>query len=517
MDFTSALKQIQDECNINQTNSGVFSGSWGEIEGKKKLESFSPINGKKIGSVALATKNDFNHVVSAAKNSFIKWSTIPGPKRGEIIKEISDELVKYKESLGLLVTLETGKTISEGQGEVQEMIDIGYFATGLSRQLYGNSMVSERKQHRMYEQYKPLGPIGVITSFNFPSAVWAWNSFIAAVVGDVTVWKPSSKAPLTAIATISIVNNVCIKHDIDPVFFLLVGRGKDIGNGFLAEKQFPLISFTGSIETGRKVSEVVGKRLGKSLLELGGNNAAIVTKSCDMTKAVKGVAFGALATAGQRCTSTRRLILHKDIYDVFLEKLKRVYTSAPIGNPLDLQTRIGPLIDQQAVDNFLNAIQTAQKQGGKLLTGGKVKKIKNYENGFYVEPTIIQATSAMDIVKKETFAPILYVIKYDTIDEALQIHNNVPQGLSSAIFTNDITEEEYFLSAQGSDCGIANVNTSTAGAEIGGAFGGEKQTGGGRESGSDAWKIYASRQTVTINYGKDISLAQNVTFDIKGE
>jgi aldehyde dehydrogenase (NAD+) len=514
MNFENALKQVQKDCDIKTVNSGVFTGSWSQIEGKKKLDSFSPINRKKIGSVALATNKDYKLVVKASKSAFDQWREIPGPKRGEIIKQISDELVHYKESLGLLVSLEAGKTISEGQGEVQEMIDIGYFATGLSRQIYGNTMASEREHHRMYEQYKPLGPVGVITSFNFPSAVWAWNSFIAAVVGDVTVWKPSSKASLTAVATINIVNRVFERNNLQPIFFLIVGRGRDIGDDFLKEKTFPLISFTGSVKTGRKIGEIVGKRLGKTLLELGGNNAAIVTENCDINNAVKGVAFGALATAGQRCTSTRRLILHENIYDTFLEKMVKAYQSASIGNPLDTNTLIGPLIDQQSVDNYLNAVKTAQEQGGKLVTGGKIKEIKDLENGFYVEPTIIEATPDMDIVKEETFAPILYVMKYNTIEEALEIHNNVPQGLSSAIFTNDIREEEYFLSEKGSDCGIANVNTSTAGAEIGGAFGGEKDTGGGRESGSDAWKIYAHRQTVTVNYGKDVPLAQGVQFDI---
>lgn len=517
MNFESALKQVMKDCDITELNSGVFTDSWQDTKDRKKLDSFSPINGKKLASIALATKKDYDHVIAASETAFQEWSTIPGPKRGEIIKEISDELVHYKESLGLLVSLEAGKTISEGQGEVQEMIDIGYFATGLSRQIYGNTMASEREHHRMYEQYKPLGPIGVITAFNFPCAVWAWNSFIAAVIGDVSVWKPSSKASLTAIATINIVNKVFKKHNLQPIFFLIVGKGSDIGDDFLNEKRFPLISFTGSVKTGRRVAEIVGKRLGKTLLELGGNNGAIVTDNCDINNAVKGVAFGALATAGQRCTSTRRLILQENIYDTFLRKIKNVYETVSLGNPLDPSVLVGPLIDKAAVDNFTNAVKTAQQQGGKLVTGGNVKKVTGLENGFYVEPTIIEATPDMDIVKEETFAPILYVMKYKTIEEALQIHNNVPQGLSSAIFTNNIREEEYFLSHKGSDCGIANVNTSTAGAEIGGAFGGEKDTGGGRESGSDAWKIYARRQTVTINYGKDVPLAQGVTFDIGEE
>lgn len=516
MNFENALKQVQKHCEIKTVNSGIFAGSWSKTENRQKLDSFSPINGQKIGSVTLATKEDYKQVIKAAESIFKQWREIPGPRRGEIIKEISDELANNKESLGLLVSLETGKTISEGQGEVQEMIDIGYFATGLSRQIYGKTMASERKHHRMYEQYKPLGPIGVITSFNFPCAVWAWNSFIAAVIGDVIVWKPSSKASLTAVATINIVNKVFKKHNLKPIFFLLVGKGSEIGDVFLNEERFPLISFTGSVKTGRKVGEIVGKRIGKTLLELGGNNGAIVTDSCDINNAVKGVAFGALATAGQRCTSTRRLILQENIYETFLKKIKNRYENVSIGNPLDPTVLVGPLIDEEAVENYEAAVKNAQQQGGNLITGGNVKQIAGLENGFYVEPTIIEANPEMDIVKEETFAPILYVMKYKTIEEALQIHNNVPQGLSSAIFTNKIREEEYFLSHKGSDCGIANVNTSTAGAEIGGAFGGEKKTGGGRESGSDAWKIYAHRQTVTVNYGKDVPLAQGVAFEIEG-
>jgi aldehyde dehydrogenase (NAD+) len=517
IDFNVALKQIRGLCGIKELNSGTFSGSWNTNETGETLDSYSPINGERIGSILLADKNDYADVMNAAATSFQIWKELPAPKRGEIIKEISDELVRYKDALGLLVSLETGKTVSEGQGEVQEMIDIGYYATGLSRQIYGKTMASERDHHRMYEQYKPLGPIGVITSFNFPSAVWAWNSFIAAVVGDVTIWKPSSKAPLTAIATIHIVNNVIEKYDLPPIFFLLIGKGSEIGDRLLQDKNIPLISFTGSVKTGKKVSETVAKRLGRTLLELGGNNAAIVTKNSDIDTAVNGVVFGALATAGQRCTTTRRLIVHKDIYDTFITKLTQAYKSVNIGNPLDPTVLVGPLIDQRSVDNYLSAITTAQQQGGNLITGGKPITIKNVEQGFYVEPTLIEATPEMDIVKQETFAPILYIMKYDTIEEALTIHNNVPQGLSSSIFTNDLREEEYFLSHKGSDCGIANVNTSTAGAEIGGAFGGEKETGGGRESGSDAWKIYAVRQTVTVNYGTSLPLAQGVSFDVGGE
>jgi len=416
----------------------------------------------------------------------------------------------------LIVSLEAGKTVTEGKGEIQEMIDIGYFATGLSRQIYGKTMTSEREHHRMYEQWQPLGKIGVITSFNFPAAVWAWNSFIAAVIGNVTVWKPSSSAPLTAIATINVVNKVLERNDIKPIFFLATGRGSVVGDAIANDEKLPLVSFTGSVKTGRKVGEQVGNRLGKTILELGGNNGAIVSEKSDMRTALKGVAFGALATAGQRCTTTRRLILHESIYDEFLQKLEKVYAGVEVGDPLNEETLVGPLIDEGAVEDFKNAVEEAQEQGGELLIGGDVCE-EVPEGGHYVQPTIIEADPDMDIVKEETFAPILYVMKYETIEEALEIHNNVPQGLSSAIFTNDIKEEEYFLSHRGSDCGIANVNTSTAGAEIGGAFGGEKDTGSGRESDSDSWKNYARRQTVTINYGKDVPLSQGVEFDIDPE
>ncbi len=397
--------------------------------------------------------------------------------------------------------------MTEGRGEVQEMIDIADFAVGLSRQLYGLTIVSERKGHVLCERWHPLGPIGVITSFNFPCAVWSWNAFIAAAVGDVVVWKPSTKTPLTAIATTKIVNSVLECHGLPPIFFLVIGKGSTVGNWMAEDKRLPLISFTGSTATGRKVYEKVAKRIGRVILELGGNNAAIVSDKADMRIALKGVAFGALATAGQRCTTTRRLILHERIYDEFLDKLIKVYKDVKIGNPLEPDTLIGPLIDEEAVKKYEGAIERAVAEGGRILYGGKGLK------GCYVMPTIIEAHPDMRVVNEETFAPILYVFKYSTIEEALEINNSVPQGLSSAIFTNDLGEVGYFLAH--SDCGIANVNTSTAGAEIGGAFGGEKDTGTGREAGGDAWKFYARRQTATVNYSRDLPLAQGLKFDIE--
>jgi aldehyde dehydrogenase (NAD+) len=503
-----------EKCDISELNSGVYYGEWAPTDNRKRITVTSPINGKPIAKVTLATIEDYKKTMKVAKEAFNVWRKVPAPKRGEVVRAISDELIAYKESLGLLASIEVGKTLSEGQGEVQEMIDIGNFCTGLSRQIYGVTIASERPEHRLYEQWHPLGVVGCITAFNFPIAVWSWNSLIAAVIGNVTLWKPSSKAPLTAIAVTKIANRVLEKHGYPPIFYLVVGPGLSIGKAISQDTNIPLVSFTGSVKTGKNTAEEVAKRLGKSLLELGGNNGSIVSDKADLKVAVKGVAFGTLATAGQRCTTTRRAIVHENVYDAFLGKMKSVFEEAPVGNPLDPKTLIGPLIDPISITNYHKAIKTAQEQGGKLITGGTEVKIKGFEDGYYVEPVIIEATPGMPIVKEETFAPLLYVIKYKTLDEAVKIHNSVPQGLSSAIFTTDLREEEYFLSNLGSDCGLANVNTSTAGAEIGGAFGGEKETGGGRESGSDAWKIYARRQTVTINYGKDVPLSQGVKFNV---
>ncbi len=514
MDFAAAKEKVFSELGLTEVNSGVFSGEWGPIAGRETIEVHSAINGELLAQVAVASPEDYNRVVTAAQVAFDQWRDVPAPVRGEIVREIGDELRKYKETLGLLVSLEVGKTIVEGQGEVQEMIDIANFATGLSRQIYGLTIASERPHHRLFEQWHPLGVVGVITTFNFPCAVWSWNALIAAVVGDSLIWKPSPLAPLTAIAVTRIVHQVLARHDMPPVFLLAVDQGRMVGESLTNDPNVALVSFTGSIPTGKVVSKAVSSRLGRVLLELGGNNGAIVTEQADMDVALKGVAFGALATAGQRCTTTRRLILQESIYDEFLERLVKAYESVKIGNPLEEGVLVGPLINEQAVENYLNAIKRAQAEGGRLVYGGQVVEIPGLEGGHYVMPTIIEGAPEMDIVCEETFAPILYVLKFRTLEEGVRIHNSVPQGLSSAIFTTDLREAEYFLSHRGSDCGLANVNTSTAGAEIGGAFGGEKETGGGRESGSDAWKVYARRQTVTINYGYDLPLAQGVKFDI---
>ncbi len=507
-------KDLLMKLGLEDVNSGVFYGKWSPIGGKETITSYSPIDGKPIGKVTMATREDYENVMNAAQNSFERWSSVPAPKRGQVVRKIGDELRKYKEMLGKLVSIEVGKTVVEGCGEVQEMIDISDFAVGLSRQLYGLTIASEREAHRLYEQWLPLGPIGVITAFNFPCAVWAWNSMIAATVGDVVIWKPSSKAVLTARAVIEIVNKIVMDLGYPPIFFLLVGRGDEVGEWISSDRRLPLISFTGSVPTGRRISENVAKRLGRTILELGGNNAAIVTDKADMNIALKGVTFGALATTGQRCTTTRRLILQENVYDIFVNRLKGIYAKAKIGNPLEEGVLIGPLIDKRAYEGYEIAIEQATKQGGRVVYGGERVSIPGLEEGYYVKPTLIEADLGMDILNVETFAPILYVLKYRTIEEAIEIHNSVPQGLSSAIFTKDLREMEYFLSHKGSDCGIANVNTSTAGAEIGGAFGGEKETGGGRESGSDAWKSYMRRQTDTINYGNKLPLAQGVEFKV---
>ncbi|NLE74307.1 MAG: aldehyde dehydrogenase family protein [Actinobacteria bacterium] len=495
-------------------SSGVYAGRWIESKGRDVSTCISPIDGEIIGSVSLAHTVDYEEVLESARCSAQAWSEIPAPVRGYAVLQVAEELERHKKDLGLLVSLEVGKTVGEGQGEIQEMIDIGRFAAGLSRQLYGLTMPSERTAHRLQEQWHPLGPIGVITAFNFPSAVWSWNAFIAAVVGDVTIWKPSSDAPLTAIAVTRLANDVLSSLGHPPVFLLLCGNGRTVGERLLDDRRLPLISFTGSVSTGRHVATRVASRLGRSLLELGGNNAAVVSEKADMEMGLRAVAFGALATSGQRCTSTRRLIVQESIYRVFLDKLTRLYSTVGVGNPLEANVLVGPLINRAAVDGYLAAIEEAQKQGGRLLCGGREKDITQLPGGFYVEPTIIEAESDMPILQQETFAPILYALRYSAFDEAVAIHNSVPQGLSSAIFTTDLREAEQFLAASGSDCGLVNVNTGTAGAEIGGAFGGEKDTGGGRESGSDAWKAYARRQTACVNYGRALPLAQGVRFDI---
>ncbi|MGC8645768.1 MAG: aldehyde dehydrogenase family protein [Thermoplasmata archaeon] len=514
MNLDKIRNEIFNDFGLEELNSGVFSGVWIKKPSGRIVESVSPIDGKKIASIATGSAEDYEAVIKNAGKNLEKWLETPPPVRGELIRRIGEELRKRKKSLGKIVSLETGKTVVEGEGEIQEMIDISDFSVGLSRQLYGLQIASERKNHRMFEQYHPLGLIGIITSFNFPSSVWSWNSFIASVVGNVSVWKPSSKAILTSIAVMKVVSTVVKESGFPDVFYLITGGGEEIGNMMSSDQRIKLISFTGSVKSGRKVSEMVAHRFGKVILELGGNNASIVTAKADFKVALKGVAFGALATAGQRCTTTRRLIVQDTIYDSFVERLKDIYGKVKVGNPLEEGVLVGPLIDANAVKNFNNAVSIAVKEGGKVLYGGTEVKVPGLEQGFFVKPTIIEMPKVTPITCEETFAPILYVFKFKTLDEAIEIHNSVPQGLSSSIFTTDLREEEMFLSAKGSDCGLANVNTATAGAEIGGAFGGEKDTGGGRESGSDAWKNYARRQTVTINWGEDIPLAQGVRFDV---
>lgn len=513
MDIHKNIETVFKELGLEETNHGSFSGKWHSGGGREIYTSYSPIDGTPLGKVELSTKEDYEQIMSHLQTSYYKWSEVPGPKRGFVIKEIGDELLRKKELLGKIVSLETGKTQVEGEGEIQEMIDVAYFATGISRQLYGLTMPSERSDHRLSEQWIPMGIVGVISAFNFPSAVWSWNSFIAAVCGDVVLWKPSTKASLVAIGVIHVIEKVLERLGMPQIFSLIVSRGSQGGEWIATDSRIPLVSFTGSIPVGKKINTTVSARLGKTILELGGNNAAIISSRANMDIALRGLVFGSLATAGQRCTSTRRAIIHEDIYDEFVKKLKAAYATIRIGNPLEKGVLVGPLIDREAVKTYLAAIETAKKEGGKLLYGGEEITIPGLDHGFYVRPAIVEANSSMPIVKEETFGPLLYVFKYKTIEEAISIHNSVPQGLSSAIFTTDLREEHLFLSARGSDCGIVNINTSTAGAEIGGAFGGEKETGSGRESGSDAWKAYMRRQTVTVNWGTDIPLSQGVRFD----
>ncbi len=498
---------------INKINYGTSYGEWIQNDTSTILKSISPINGEVIAEVYQTESDDYDYVVEKSYKAFLEWRNIPAPKRGEIVRLIGLELRKYKTELGKLVTLEMGKILPEGEGEVQEMIDIGDFAVGLSRQLYGLTIQSERPKHRMYEQWHPLGPIGVITAFNFPVAVWSWNALIAAVCGDVIIWKPSSHTPLCAIAVQNIVDRVVNELKLPKgIFNTIIGPGSTIGQKLLEDKKVPLISFTGSIPMGRRVAEYVGKRLGRTILELGGNNAIIITETADLELTLRAVLFGAVGTAGQRCTTTRRLIIHENIYGNFLNKLLNAYKQILIGNPLDKGILMGPMVDRVAIETMQAALEQVRKLGGKILYGGDVINVEGFENGFYVQPCIAEVKNEYEIVQQETFAPILYVMKYKTKEEALYIHNDVPQGLSSSIFSNNLKEVEYFLGPEGSDCGIANVNIGTSGAEIGGAFGGEKETGGGRESGSDSWKAYMRRQTNTINWGDDLPLAQGINF-----
>jgi aldehyde dehydrogenase (NAD+) len=493
-------------------------GSWTGLNALKgsarSLQSYSPVDGSLIGAVTITTAEQYEQVISTAEEAFRYWREVPAPKRGEIVRQFGDVLRQYKDPLGRLVSYEMGKSLQEGWGEVQEMIDICDFAVGLSRQLYGLTMHSERPRHRMYEQWHPLGPVGIITAFNFPVAVWSWNACIAWVCGDVCLWKPSEKTPLCSIACQYLFQKVLKANHLPEGISCIINGDYRVGEFLTKDRRVPLVSATGSTRMGRVVGRTVAERLGRSLLELGGNNAIIVTPSADLKVVLIGAVFGAVGTAGQRCTTTRRLIVHESIYDTVKETLARAYAQLRIGNPLDPQNHVGPLIDRQAVENYQNALEEIKKAGGRMVVEGGVLSGPGYESGCYVKPCIAEVENHWDIVQRETFAPILYLIKYGSLDEAIAMQNAVPQGLSSAIMTNDLREAERFLSASGSDCGIANVNIGTSGAEIGGAFGGEKETGGGRESGSDAWKAYMRRQTNTINYSDSVPLAQGIKFDL---
>lgn len=511
-EMVSVLSQI----GVKSLNESYSTGlEWGSSPDAKVRDIYSPVDGSLIASAKMATAADYEKVMQKATAAFEVWRKMPAPKRGEIVRQIGDKLRQYKEPLGKLVSYEMGKIYQEGLGEVQEMIDICDFAVGLSRQLNGLTMHSERPDHRMYEQYHPLGVIGVISAFNFPVAVWSWNAMLAAVCGDVTVWKPSEKTPLSAIATQHIISSVLKENNLPEGIFCMINGEAEIGALLSADVRVPLVSATGSTRMGKKVGEVVGKRLGRALLELGGNNAIIITPNANLDLALRAVVFGAVGTAGQRCTTTRRLIIHESKYNEVREKLLKVYPSLSIGSSLDAKTLVGPLIDKDAVKMFSAALENVQKEGGKLIYGGEVLSIAGLEGGNYVKPAIVEAENHYHMVQEETFAPILYLLKYSgEVQNAIKIQNDVKQGLSSSIFTDNMQEAEAFLAASGSDCGIANVNIGTSGAEIGGAFGGEKETGGGRESGSDSWKVYMRRQTNTINYGKTLPLAQGIKFDI---
>ncbi|MDZ4751202.1 MAG: aldehyde dehydrogenase family protein [Flavobacteriales bacterium] len=511
---TTPIDLVLEKLGIKANNEGTSTGKHFFGNGPV-IDSYSPVDGQIIGSVSTTTKEDYELVVKTAQEAFKSWRSMPAPKRGEIVRQYGDRLRLYKQELGMLVSYEMGKSLQEGLGEVQEMIDICDFAVGLSRQLYGLAMHSERPSHRMYEQWHPLGIVGIISAFNFPVAVWSWNSALAWICGDVSIWKASEKTPLCAVACQHIWNEVAANNELPEGISSIITGNYMVGEWMTKDQRVPLISATGSTRMGRIVGSTVAERFGKSLLELGGNNAIIVTENADLKMTIIGAVFGACGTAGQRCTTTRRLIIHENIYAQITEKLASAYGQLKIGNPLDQKNHVGPLIDKTAVDLYLKSIEDAKNQGGKILVEGGVLAGEGYESGCYVKPCIIEVKdSSLPIVQHETFAPILYVMKYKTLDEAIAMQNGVNQGLSSAIMTTHLREAEKFLSAEGSDCGIANVNIGTSGAEIGGAFGGEKETGGGRESGSDAWKIYMRRQTNTINFGASLPLAQGIKFDL---
>ncbi|MEM6319529.1 MAG: aldehyde dehydrogenase family protein [Bacteroidota bacterium] len=506
---TTFLKKL----GLKKYNAGTSTGVKSS-KSNKFIKSFSPVDGELIGAVSITTQAEYNQVIETAQAAYKTWRVMPAPKRGEIVRQYGEALRTNKEALGQLVSYEMGKSLQEGWGEVQEMIDICDFAVGLSRQLYGLTMHSERPGHRMYEQWHPLGIVGIISAFNFPVAVWSWNSMIALVCGDVCVWKPSEKAPLCAVACQNIFQKVLKDNDLPEGVSCLINGDYKVGEYLTKDERVPLISATGSTRMGKIVGATVASRMGKSLLELGGNNAIIITPNADLDVVLVGAVFGAVGTCGQRCTSTRRLIIHESIFEEVKQKLAKAYQQIRIGNPLDEANHVGPLIDQEAVQKYTNAIAAVWEQGGSMVVDGGVLEGKEYTSGCYVKPCIAEIAANAPIVKTETFAPILYLLKYRDLDEAIVIQNDVPQGLSSAIMTNDLREAEQFLSVAGSDCGIANVNIGTSGAEIGGAFGGEKETGGGRESGSDAWKAYMRRQTNTINYSTTVPLAQGIKFDL---
>jgi aldehyde dehydrogenase (NAD+) len=498
---------------LEDKNAGTISGQQ-SVTSDSWISSYSPVDGQRIGDVSVTTAAQYEQIVKTAQSAFEDWRMVPAPKRGEIVRQYGDALRMHKEDLGKLVSYEMGKSLQEGLGEVQEMIDICDFAVGLSRQLYGLTMHSERPYHRMYEQWHPLGIVGIISAFNFPVAVWSWNSMIALVCGDVCIWKPSEKAPICGVACHKIFEKVMKENDLPEGICSMITGDYRVGEWMTSDTRIPLLSATGSTRMGKIVGAEVAKRLGRSLLELGGNNAIIITPSADLDSVLIGAVFGAVGTAGQRCTSTRRLIIHESIYETVKTRLVSAYKQLKIGNPLDSTNHVGPLIDKDAVNAYLDSLDQARSQGGRVLVEGSVLEGTGYESGCYVRPCIVEAENQMPIVQHETFAPILYIMKYRTIEDAIWMQNDVPQGLSSAIMTDSVRESELFLSAAGSDCGIANVNIGTSGAEIGGAFGGEKETGGGRESGSDSWKAYMRRQTNTINWGKSLPLAQGIKFDL---
>ena len=506
------MNSILTELGIKDENFGACSGSekWSNNRDGGLIESINPANGEVIGSVFQATESDYERIVKESVTAFKNFRKVPAPVRGQLVREMADALRKKKNALGSLVSMEMGKIKQEGDGEVQEMIDIADFAVGQSRMLYGKTMHSERPDHRMYEQWHPLGAIGVISAFNFPVAVWAWNAFIAAICGDTTIWKPSSSAPLCAIAVQNICNEVMEKNGYSGIFSTIIGRGSIVGEKMLTDNRIPLVSFTGSTAMGRHVSSTVSERFGKTILELGGNNAIIIDETANMDLVIPAVVFGSVGTAGQRCTSTRRIIINENIHEDFINRLLNAYKQVKIGNPLDSSTLMGPLVNENAVQDFLKAVEEVKSSGGEILCGGK--RIDG--DGFFVTPVIAKAQNDWEIVQKETFSPILYVITYKTIEDALAMHNGVPQGLSSSMFTTNVSNAERFLSHLGSDCGIANINIGTSGAEIGGAFGGEKETGGGRESGSDSWKQYMRRQTNTLNWSTKLPLAQGIEFNL---